>query len=309
MPACAMTLLHHEGALGDVLLSLPCFSLLKQEHPVLHFVGRRDVGTLLRDAGVVAEVSSSDNASYASLYAGEAGPEARSVLQRFSRAWVFTVHPDSAFVAALRMVVPDTRTVVTVPPAGTPVHAAAFRLAQLGGSADPSGQLLVIPPRYGERAAAMLARAGYDGCRPLIAVHPGSGGSAKCWPLENYLALIERLQDKGGAFVVILTGPAENESFKARIDIFTRGRSGVLHVADVALTTVAALLGRCDLFIGNDSGIGHLAAVLGSSVLVLFGPTNPALWKPIGPQVTVIHAALLAELPMDEVYARVPRIS
>ena len=37
-------------------------------------------------------------------------------------------------------------------------------------------------------------------------------------------------------------------------------------------------------FIGNDSGPGHLAAITGIPTLALFGPTDPARWRPLGPQ-------------------------
>jgi ADP-heptose:LPS heptosyltransferase len=42
-----------------------------------------------------------------------------------------------------------------------------------------------------------------------------------------------------------------------------------------------------DAFIGNDSGITHLAAGMGIRTIAVFGPTNPAVYKPVGPAVTV----------------------
>jgi ADP-heptose:LPS heptosyltransferase len=298
--------IHHDGALGDVLLSLPAIRSLKREGNRLHLAGRGDVVAFLREAGAVDEASSSDSGRYASLYTGNVADRTRTFLSGFSRAVIFTVRPDSVLVAAVRSVISDTRVVITVPPEGVAVPLAHFRLSQLApGEYVGSGPFLAVPQPDRDLAADTLSRAGYDGSRPLIAIHPGSSGRAKCWPLGNYLELIARLQEGMGAFVIILTGPAEDASFRDRIVAFTRGRPGVVAVADAPLTTVAALLGLSHLFIGNDSGIGHLAAMLGSSVLILFGPTDPALWRPVGQQVTAIHAALLAELRVDEVSARV----
>ncbi len=48
------------------------------------------------------------------------------------------------------------------------------------------------------------------------------------------------------------------------------------------------MLRHAGLFVGNDSGLSHLAAVVGAPTLVLFGPTDPRLWAPIGPRVTVL---------------------
>jgi len=47
------------------------------------------------------------------------------------------------------------------------------------------------------------------------------------------------------------------------------------------------LLSHANAFIGNDSGITHLAAGLGIRTLAMFGPTNPAIYKPIGPDVKI----------------------
>jgi ADP-heptose:LPS heptosyltransferase len=41
--------------------------------------------------------------------------------------------------------------------------------------------------------------------------------------------------------------------------------------------------------VGNDSGVTHLAAAAGAPTLSLFGPTDPALWAPIGTSVRVLR--------------------
>jgi len=60
------------------------------------------------------------------------------------------------------------------------------------------------------------------------------------------------------------------------------------------LTQVLGLLSCADGFIGNDSGITHLAAGLGVRTLAVFGPTNPTVYKPIGPDVKVFATAAAA---------------
>ncbi len=54
---------------------------------------------------------------------------------------------------------------------------------------------------------------------------------------------------------------------------------------------MARVLSRCRLYIGNDSGLTHLAAAVGQpEVLALFGPTDPRVWAPLGPQVRTLTA-------------------
>ena len=45
-------------------------------------------------------------------------------------------------------------------------------------------------------------------------------------------------------------------------------------------------------FIGNDSGVSHLAAFLGLPTVVIFGPSDPLRWKPIGPAVRTLRPTL-----------------
>ena len=52
----------------------------------------------------------------------------------------------------------------------------------------------------------------------------------------------------------------------------------------------AALLEDADRFLCNDTGIMHVAGALGVSTLALFGPTDPALWKPPAPQVLALRS-------------------
>jgi heptosyltransferase-3 len=46
---------------------------------------------------------------------------------------------------------------------------------------------------------------------------------------------------------------------------------------------------RALAFVGNDSGPGHLAGILGVPTVSIFGPKDPARWKPLGPTVNVVQ--------------------
>ena len=56
------------------------------------------------------------------------------------------------------------------------------------------------------------------------------------------------------------------------------------------LPELAAVLAKCAAFLGHDSGISHLAAATGVPTMALFGPTEPAVWAPLGEKVSVIQA-------------------
>jgi heptosyltransferase-2 len=143
----------------------------------------------------------------------------------------------------------------------------------------------------------------------LIAVHPGSGSPRKNWPPENWIALGRALLDRSPPPRLLLVG---GEADYTQLDtLLAAWRSpSVLVARDLPLPHLAALLARCRLFIGHDSGISHLAAAARVPCLLLFGPTDPAIWAPANPQVTVLATPTgdLAALSVDLVTTEAARI-
>jgi ADP-heptose:LPS heptosyltransferase len=296
------TLIYHDGALGDVLLSLPCLQALRAAGDALHFVGSPDMGRLLSALEVVDDFTSSDSGMFATMFASGADEQARAFLSRFERALVFTLKQDSALARSMIGAIPETRTIATVPPEGVRTHVADFRLAQVAGTPQAMAPvLLTVPQAVREAALRTLVRAGYEGRTTLIAIQPGSGGKRKCWPLERYFEAAVRLGDGCGSFILFLSGPAEEPAMRERIGQFVAGRERMAHLADADLAAVAGILSRCDLALGNDSGISHLAAAVGCPVITLFGPTDPALWRPRGHAVQVIAAEAMGSITADQV--------
>ena len=140
-----------------------------------------------------------------------------------------------------------------------------------------------------ENAPAVLLRkseAAGATTKPVV-IHPGSGGAHKCWRLDNFLS-VARILAKEGVEVVFLFGPAEAERFSepAIAEIRTAGKL----LTNLSLTEVLGVLGCSRGYIGNDSGITHLAAALGIRTVVVFGPTEPAIYGPLGPAVTILRS-------------------
>jgi ADP-heptose:LPS heptosyltransferase len=109
-------------------------------------------------------------------------------------------------------------------------------------------------------------------------LHPGAGAPAKVWP--GMAALARRLVARGLP-VVAVTGPAE-----AAAEI-----PGAHAARDLTLRQLVALFERAAVFVGHDSGLTHLAAAVGGPTVALFGPTDPAIWTPVGVAVTVLAGA------------------
>jgi hypothetical protein len=153
----------------------------------------------------------------------------------------------------------------TALPNDTSMHAADFYLAQVGA---PLGAL----PRITCPAPEPTGR---------IVIHPFSGSVKKNWPLEKFRELAGSIGE-----VDWCAGPDEQLEGAHRFD---------------DLHELGSWLAASKLYIGNDSGITHLAAACGARVIAIFGPTDPAVWAPRGPNVQVIRHQPLDELSVESV--------
>ena len=307
------TLVYHDGGLGDTLLSVPCLHFLRRDSEHIHLVGRGDVCRFLKQAGVVQDASSSDHALFASLHSA-VDPRLQTFLGRFDQAFVFTTQDQSVTAAAIGRIIPRIRIIRTIPPKNTIIQAARYRLAQL----DPEERGLIdrarldVPGESKTATRAMVSKAGYDQSMRLMALHPGSGGRMKCWPLERYFDVIERIQAAANVFVVMFTGEAEDEVTRKSVDAFTRTSRNRFHATNLDLLTGASLLTLSRLYIGNDSGFSHLAGLIGCPSVVLYGPTDPGIWKPLGPYVNILSTKSfgpISEITTDEVINIIESVS
>jgi heptosyltransferase-2 len=138
----------------------------------------------------------------------------------------------------------------------------------------------IFPSNEDRQFAASFLR---DLAGPIIALHPGSGSERKNWPIQNWIELGNRLPGS----IVIVSGEAD-EAQTARLEREWQDRH-VLFAKNLPLPQLAAVLERSD-FVGHDSGISHLAAAAGARCVLLFGPTDPAVWAPLNENVQIIRA-------------------
>lgn len=131
-----------------------------------------------------------------------------------------------------------------------------------------------------------------DPRRPFACLHVGGGRDLKCWPEERFTELTRRLTRLGVGTVLVGGRP---DLDKAACVASLGSRDTVNAVDRLPIGALLACLSRCAVFVGNDSGPAHLAAAVGAPVTVLFGPTDPTEWAPLGPCVRVLRG----QLPLD----------
>lgn len=281
----------HQGALGDLMLSLPALQTIRRACPgrAVELLGYPAVLSLISRDGT-ASVASADSAGVSTLYGdfADVAPRMRQYLAGFERIFLFSAAAGSACIDNARRCNPAAVHVRTFP--DTACHVVDYqlaRLAALGLAPADTVPRLPVSDRDRGRAADYLSAAADTSTCPCIAVHPGSGGRHKCWPPEKLAAVMKHLHGETGAGFFVVRGPADGEASDSLLDRIT----GLPHrvLAGLDLPLLAALLAKCALYIGNDSGITHMAAALGVPAVAVFGPTDPAVWGPRGRDVRIVR--------------------
>lgn len=297
------------GAIGDCILTLPLASFVKDtlELGGIDILGHTEYVGFLPGRSCIDGVRSIDALEMNRLFAEIGAFELKdrdSLIDAFSDySWIITFlgGPESSFEQNLIFTANCSHSAEVIPLLSKPLqngseHVSDFYIRQLverSGSfcryrgVEGGACLIKSVPADVKTGKKLLSEAGVDGHRRLVVIQPGSGGLQKCWYVGNFLAVAAGLASKGFE-VVFLLGPAERERFSE--ETISQINSVAPCLTDLPLTDVVGLLSCADAYLGNDSGITHLAGALGVRTAVVFGPTDPAVYKPLGPYVSIFSA-------------------
>jgi len=107
---------------------------------------------------------------------------------------------------------------------------------------------------------------------------PGSAHRDKCWPVERFAALADKISSQFNLSVVAVGTSSEADlvdRLKNLANVFVANLAG-----QTSLKELVALLKAAKLVVGNDTGPGHIAAALGVPLVMIFGHVNPARLAP-----------------------------
>jgi heptosyltransferase-2 len=133
-----------------------------------------------------------------------------------------------------------------------------------------------------ERARAKKNLEGYriSFQKPVVILHPGSGGSSGRWPLSHFMELGDLLQEMG-CDVIVTGGPGEDYQY-AMID--NMRRSPVFIAAgSLSLRELAAIFSWANLVVSNSTGPLHIAVALNVPTVSVFSSIttcHPRRWGP-----------------------------
>lgn len=290
------------GAIGDFILTLPAVRLLRESFPDAHLeiLGYKHIVALAEISGYANATRSIEYGRLASFFTrgGELAPELVTYFSGFQQIVSYLFDPDEIFATNLRRA--GVRNLIAGSPKITDQEHAARQLAR------PLERLAL----YLEDPAAQIVPR-ENGLRDdnLLAIHPGSGSETKNWPIDRFVEVARGWLAPNDERKVLIVGGEADEAPVAQL---RRGlpNERVELAKNLPLPELASRLLNCAVFLGHDSGISHLAGAAGTPALLLFGPTDPAIWAPANPQVRVLRSSSLtmAGIHADEASYELMRI-
>jgi heptosyltransferase III len=290
------------GAIGDALLAFPVLKALKKQYEGTHLtlVSNAQVLPLAQAFGVAEETFNFQDIKWSELFSSSGIHTSfmRDLLAQTDLVICWMRDPDGIIERNLKMsgikhcIIAPGR-----PPAGEHLHIVDYLARAIG--LPNVGEQFIAP------SSGSLLNPSFKGTttKHIIAIHPGSGAVEKCWTASRFAEVIKRLWEQSYQ-VLLLAGPADTERVNDLLqDLSPPPGPGIFQMLTRApLLEVAQHLQHCMCYLGNDSGITHLAAMLGIPTVAIFGPTDPKIWRPMGPFVKVLHEPRLENVSVDAVF-------
>jgi len=251
--------------------------------------------------GLIDEARSIEEIGMHCLYhpVGDLPEQTAQFLRGFDRVVSFLGHRTEIVSQRLAQVLGGRVFAVDPRPIpGRTLHIVGQCVDQLRGyglAVDVDAALVMETPDREPFRARLRSRIGVVNGRVALC-HPGSGGLAKCCPLEALQGLVGRMGTHGRS-IAWMIGPDEIERFGPGYARRLEVTAPVLY--EESVESAADLVCGADAFIGNDAGMTHVAALCGVKTIALFGPTDPRVWSPLGPQCRAVAFSDAASI-MDE---------
>jgi len=283
--------------LGDACMSVPAMRAIKAGRPDLKL-------TILSPAKLAAFWREIDEVDAVIEIPAKASPwQVAGVIKKSGRFDVAILLPNSVRSALEVWLAGIPRRV------GREKHRGKFLLNQTMEVKHPVHPTL----HQGAELLAMIRQLGAPEPQPLthrfaptgklrIALCPGAEyGPGKCWPLDRYRVVMEKISSRHDCTWVIVGTAKEAPLGETLAHDFPYKVENLC--GKTTLPELIARLKECHLLLTNDTGTMHLADQLGISVVAIFGSTEPALTGPIN-QTTPPHRVLRHKVECSPCYLR-----
>lgn len=308
------------GSLGDLVCFFPALKKIVAGEEEVTIVARKSTMDVLDafqwlDPAVGLETVSLDEARFAKLFVQEEDGDGAVDLERFFKSATqvlsWSGHSSPAVRKNLARYVAGEFSVFPFFSGHVAMHACVYYLRCIGAEnettkvasdGDWAFEPFWLPVKrkwrlYGE---SFWTRKGW-GDKKILIIHPGSGGQHKRWASEGFEAVAEWWTNECDREVLIVLGPAEEREEEHW------SHFGQVEVS-LEIAQVVSLLRLAECYLGNDSGVSHLAGVINLKGVVVFGPTSPEQWRPIGGRIVNLKNGAYRALNPEKPYISIDEV-
>ncbi|MFO8083985.1 MAG: glycosyltransferase family 9 protein [Desulfobacterales bacterium] len=274
----------HQGALGDVITSFTALLFLRETYSRTDLICRQTISRMAEHLRVIDRGFALESAAFSNLFI-ETLDNIDMGFKNFFQAYDEIVLFSFSKMLAENLKKISGKKIIQIPPRpapGEPIQAGRYLISWLVAEKilKKETEINCLRVHQDFRKSNFKDR--------KIFIHPGSGSPLKNWPLQYFFKLEKLLRESAYEPVFVL-GPAEDGVSEILKKNDNRLKKQTFQLYD-PVELVDTLITGCG-FIGNDSGVSHLAAFLGLPTLVIFGPTDPSRWTPMGRSVKIISSS------------------
>ncbi|MFC1691975.1 glycosyltransferase family 9 protein [Candidatus Latescibacterota bacterium] len=290
-------LLVRTGGLGDCALTLPVAASIKRRYPGagLHVLGNETMLSVARLSGIFDGFHSVDAHGYSDIFSpSEPADFVRSFFMEFENVYFFTTADKDNIIRKITDA--GAQSCYVLDPRKPDYHQKHIiqHLMTILGDSEPGHDI--------NDGFKIIGTYDSDNRHHGIVIHPGSGSLMKNWPLKRYIRFAGEVDNH----VTFILGPAEIE--RGMYCAISPDRYTV--ISPETLNDLWDVLRGTGIYIGNDSGVSHLASLSGTPGVVLFGPTDPVVWRPLGTRITVVTSpdGTMNGISVEDVLRRIENI-
>lgn len=287
-------LLSRTDNLGDVVLTLPMATAIKQHWPDCQVI------FLCRPYAVGVVTACPDVDQVVTWQAGQTDQQVMKALKEANVDAIIHVFPNKQLARCAKRIGIPSRIgtshrfyhwwTCNIRPsfsrAKSDLHEAQLNVQLLSAigieanmSLDALSQSTYLQPSLSQQENV---RPWLDPNRFSLVLHPLSNANGREWPLQNYVALCQRLESE--RYQILLNGvDAERDRLKPLMELIPDNQQ----LFSLSLADKVALFAQCDGMVVGSTGPLHIAAAVGMPVLGLFPPKqtmDPKRWQPVGPK-------------------------
>jgi ADP-heptose:LPS heptosyltransferase len=285
----------HQGAIGDLILSLPALEAISRFYPDagFNFIGHPGILEIIHARPYFRNVLDCSAGNWTSLYDSGARLPAADIDLLLPVDSIFVFGRSSSKIIAENLACNLGKSAYRIDPFPVPdieLTVSEYQCRQLEGlgvPATPPPGPIIAPSQLDVLEVSDFVSRNLESGELLVLLHPGSGGQKKLWAPTGWLRVIRELSVLQNVRFALLQGPADAQIVQlisSQLDTI----SPIL-VENWNLGQIGALMRKGSLYLGNDSGITHLAAACGTPTIALFGPSDPLIWGPQGPKVRIVR--------------------